>query len=344
MNSIEEKIQKDLELLCEKTKTPFVDFQKVKSTFRKRAKIKRNILFAAIFIIIFNVGIIANAEPVRRIFTQLFTTGFADKRFEGLPESEINSYTDIKTTENNLQLEVVRVVSDTLRTVIQLKATGSPLSGIGILQLEGGNDIGLIDESGKSYRLENVSAGSYTEGIEYTYDVCPVIFAGGPTEKCEMTLYVRKMNGVSGNWNLTFEVDPNLEAKHFKINETYKFKNGTELTATDVTCYLTQTVLKGEYNNYIEDYYVDRESPPKRPSAINNVILYVDGKKYEESGHGSNEADFVINFDPDIIDSESKIELEFQMDYIRNENGNGFHPDYANSLKKQIYLIPDMNE
>lgn len=339
MKNTDEKLERDLKLLCEKTQIPAINLQEMKTVRTKKGKAKKRIFLIAAVFAIFLIGSLAvNAESVYSFFSKVFTFGYVDSGIEQLSSSDINSYTDVKVVASDIELEVTNAVSDTNSTIIQLKATGLHLSETSILEILP-SDIELYDEYGEKYELDNIGSGSYLEGKTYDVDVCPVVFEGGPIKKCKMKLCVSKINGILGNWVLEFEIEPNTEVQHFISETNYKFENGTEMTVTNASFYLTRTVIEGRYDKYIDDNssYVGDYSYYRKPSVVNTAILYVDGKEVEMIRYASDHETFYITFPP--VDPNSKIELELQLDRILSEDGNVDHPDYDNIIRKQINLI-----
>lgn len=342
-NNTDKTIERDLKLLCEKMPVPEINLQKAEAIPFKQKKVKKRILLVAATLMVFLVvGITANASSIYSFFSQIFTFGYVDPGVEQLSSSDIYTYTDVNVNANDIKLEATHAVSDTYRTIIQLKATGLHLSGTGILEILP-QDISLYDESGKQYELDSISSGAYEKGKTYDTDVCPAVFEGGPTKKSKMKLYVSKINGITGKWALEFEITPNTDVEEFTSDTNYKFNNGTEITLTDCSAYLTRTVVEGRYDEFIEGNRVDvgEYSYISRPSTINTAILYVNGKEVEQIAYGSDLETFYITFAPiNTIVSDSKIELELQLDYVLDDDGVNSHPDPNNILRKEIKLIP----
>lgn len=288
-------------------------------------KPKHTWLLVAVFVVVLLLGGIAvNASTVYEFIYGIFTFGYVDHGLEQLTSSDVNTYSNINSESNDINLEVTNAVSDTYMTIIQLRATGKSLFGNGILDILP-TDIKLYDENGKKYELDNIGSGSYIEGKTYEADVCPAVFEGGPDKKCKMTLYVSMINGIVGNWTLNFDVTPNTNSKHFDNKTKYEFKNGTVMTITDVDFYQTRTVVEGRYDNYIDK---------NKTSVVYNALLYVNNKKYELIRYGSDHEKFYFTFPP--VDNKSNMYLEIQLGYLISDDGLNDEPDKDNILRNQI--------
>jgi hypothetical protein len=205
-------------------------------------------------------------------------------------------------------------------------------SGVGIPDIHPSN-ISLTDEYGRIYKMKSISPGDIIKGSE-AIDAGCIEFIGGPELKSKMALVVNRINNVEGKWNLEFEMTPHVEVSHFKSDAKYEFENGTELTVTDVTSYLTNTYIQAKY-----DVFINSISSGRSPSVPYNIDLHVDGKKYRSIQSGV--VDYIslyATFEPISISLDSKVELEFQLGMILGDDGLP-HPNPDNIIRKQIILV-----
>ena len=293
---------------------------------------KKILLCITALILLF--GMLVGAAALFGINLNFYNGPYADNSLDQLSSSDINYYVDAVDENSDIKLEVIKAVSDTFRTVIQIKVTGR-LSGRGSPDISS-SDVFLTDEYGQKYEVDTLGAGNeYELAIA---DVCPIVFNDGPKTKCNMTLVINKINGIDGPWHVEFELSPNVDTKHFLSNTAFKFENGTDLMITDITCYLTSVCVEGSYKKFIGN-----ESTDRRPSVPYSIILYVDGRKHTSIREGVVDfKTFYATYEPININLDSKVELEFQLDRIPGEDGMD-HPDENNIIRKQINLISTDN-
>jgi len=250
--------------------------------------------------------------------------------------TNINYYEGKTNESSGIMLELTSAVSDISKTLLQIRVTGI-LSGRGFPDISP-IDIFLIGESGHDYLAVAVGGGTYYENTTYDIeDLCLIEFVGGLTTESNMTLTIKKINGIEGNWTVEFVLLPYAEIIHFESDTNYVFENGTDLTVTDVTCCLTDIRIEGRYN-----IFIGNEQSTDRPSVLWNTILYIDGVEHKSIQQGVSEFNtFNATFEPQRLSVDSVVELEIQLDRIIGTD-NLYHPDPNNIIRKQLYLIPDV--
>jgi len=316
-------VQVDIEIVDDSTS----EFNSKKNSIGKKIMLFAALIIAAIIICVY-------APSVYQFYSNIFMisetqTDLSEPENEVLNQS-LPSYTQAYTGPADsveditaLKLEVIDVDANPHKTELTVRLAGSSkLLGLDIDP----SQVSLIDSALQFYYMRD-SIDTLSKD-----DIYKFVFRNGPSQAGNMTFKIRKINGVVGNWSIKFMVTPNI--KKFKTDVSYTFRDGTELTVTEVIFYKDSIEFSGVYSSPVSDDPDNQyEEPYEKPLSSfmdATIVLYIDGNRYlpEYTFVGAENFGALITFQSKDWYNGGEIELELTEKLYEDE-----------PIRKQIWLI-----
>ncbi len=252
----EEKILTNIKSLMEKNSPEKLDGRTKENSNEYNIDMKKPRLFRdASFRFVFSVVIIIilSTISVAALTTDIFKSSIFDL---GMKKAANDSKTnnDIITAESNgIRVEIAGTVSDTKRTVFEVRIYGLSNSDNKLVNLK---NTKLIDDDGNKYQF--FQSGSGSQPVKYAI-VNSLEFHGGPGKDTNLYLSFDGVDNVEGSWSFKIPVTYYKE-KIYTTNIKYEVDDEVWII-NKISCYSSVTVVEGiiektkdwDFNIEIED-------------------------------------------------------------------------------------------
>lgn len=285
------------------------DFNKRKSS----KNIKKYILFASIITVLL-LSVICYSN-YNNVFNSFPDKGLQTANIKG----KISLLDNITVKDKGISLSAKGIISDETRTVIQVAVEGK-LSGKGIPELR---EISLHDKDGVYYDTYTRGGGGEESSSKKLSEETRVEFEGGPTKDTILTLNIKSINGINGDWLLKIPVK-SLKTNKKIINKKIK-QNNYIININSVTFAATQTIIEGTIEN------TKTNLKPIYKVSISNGTSMINRMSGQEGFINDKKLNFITRFEP--LDLKNNVNLKIELGC----------PDSTNDKIKDIDKIDTLN-
>lgn len=260
------KLKNSIKLSNKLNNLELLDLNIYKITKRKNTYKKLTFCVILGLIIVISIPTTTFSKSIKRVFENLF----ADN---GLITSENNNNVipiNKSITDNNITVSIKGVIADGVRTVISIEFTSDTIN----LQPISLDNVVLSDSDNTTYTLShygqgkiNSSSNLYSTSLEFNQSCL---------KRTTLKLKINKINGISGDWNIDFDVTPTL-VEIYNSNSIYQ-DNNVNIKIDKVSFSSTYAIVEGKISG--SDFDFDA-------TLTNNNNIKVNKIKGEKDSNGN---------------------------------------------------------
>ncbi|NLK94544.1 MAG: DUF4179 domain-containing protein [Clostridiales bacterium] len=213
----------------------------LKEKYNYKCKMGRKICFVCCILAILCIGY----KPViAGVIDKIFKEDSID---EGVIDAEVNN--KITPLDNIMESQGIKVnlngvVADSERIVLSVSFQSSDVN-FNDLSLDG---VSLKDETGRAYELYHYGQGELNKNMN-TFNTT-LEFKGSPEQTSELTLQLKSINNIKGDWESKFNVST-IPSEEFIIKQQFNSDN-VDLQIDKIKLTATNTIIEG--NMIIKDF------------------------------------------------------------------------------------------